>query len=107
MADNNIEDAKPKEGQAVDSVTEETPHPADADSSPGPYEGLEVNRPPVSTNEPTTPIAHSLVGGAGAPSPQETPPEEMTPDSPEVNPTEEQSDDAPKRGRPAKAAEDK
>jgi len=52
---------------AVQSVTTETPHPADESSAPGPYEGLEVNRPPVSTNDPEQPIAHSLVAGAGAP----------------------------------------
>lgn len=63
----NIKDPEP--GQAVTSVTTEVPHPADADSAPGPYEGLEVNRPPVSTNRPDVPIAHSLVAGAGAPSP--------------------------------------
>jgi hypothetical protein len=52
---------------AVQSVTEETPHPADESSQPGPYDGLELNRPPVSTNLPDVPIAHSLVEGAGAP----------------------------------------
>lgn len=55
---------------AVQSVTTETPHPADESSAPGPYDGLEVNRPPVSTNDPEQPIAHSLVGGAGAPTPR-------------------------------------
>jgi len=58
---------EPKEGQAVQSVTETVPHEADASSAPGPYDGLELNRPPVSTNDPETPIAHSLVAGAGAP----------------------------------------
>ena len=52
---------------AVESITEEVPHEADASSEPGPYEGLEVNRPPVSTNRPDVPIAQSLVEGAGAP----------------------------------------
>ena len=52
---------------AVESITEEVPHEADASSQPGPYEGLEVNRPPVSTNRPDVPIAQSLVEGAGAP----------------------------------------
>lgn len=52
---------------AVESVTEEVPHEADASSAPGPYEGLEVDRPPVSTNDPEQPIADSLVAGAGAP----------------------------------------
>lgn len=55
---------------AVTSVTTEVPHPADASSAPGPYEDLDVNRPPVSTNDPETPIAHSLVAGAGAPTPE-------------------------------------
>jgi len=55
---------------AVQSVTTETPHEADESSAPGPYEGLEVNRPPVSTNDPEQPIAHSLVAGAGAPTPE-------------------------------------
>ena len=52
---------------AVMSVTTEVPHEADASSAPGPYKDLDVNRPPVSTNDPETPIAHSLVAGAGAP----------------------------------------
>jgi hypothetical protein len=67
----NIRDADPDKGEAavgpVETVTEETPHPADESSAPGPYEGLDVNRPPVSTNDPETPIADSLVAGAGAP----------------------------------------
>lgn len=52
---------------AVQSVTTEVPHEADASSAPGPYQDLPLNRPPVSTNDPRTPIAHSLVAGAGAP----------------------------------------
>jgi hypothetical protein len=67
---------------AVTSVTETVPHPADADSSPGPYAGLEVNRPPVSTNDPTVPIAHSLVAGAGAPSPAAPEPTSEPPSTP-------------------------
>jgi hypothetical protein len=98
MAEDNIKE--PEEGQAVESVTEETPHPADEDSSPGPYTDLEINRPPVSTNEPDTPIAHSLVGGAGAPSPQVTPPEEQgQPEAEEPAPT-------PQRGRPPKESKE-
>jgi hypothetical protein len=62
-----IKKADMEEGQAVQSVTEETPHRADESSAPGPYNDLDVNRPPVSTNRPDVPIAHSLVGGAGAP----------------------------------------
>jgi len=62
---------------AVVSTTEATPHAADESSQPGPYEGLDVNRPPVSTNRPDVPIAQSLVAGAGAPQPTEGPnPEE-------------------------------
>lgn len=52
---------------AVQSVTTTVPHEADASSAPGPYNDLDVNRPPVSTNRPDVPIAHSLVAGAGAP----------------------------------------
>ena len=79
MSKGNID--KAEDIPAVESTTEATPHPADESSSPGPYEGLDVNRPPVSTNQATTPIAHSLVGGAGAPTPEpEGPlPEEQTP----------------------------
>jgi len=62
---------------SVVSTTEATPHAADESSQPGPYEGLDVNRPPVSTNRPDVPIAQSLVAGAGAPQPTEgVPPEE-------------------------------
>lgn len=63
----DIQKPDPEKGQAVQSVTETVPHEADASSAPGPYEGLELNRPPVSTNRPDVPIAHSLVAGAGAP----------------------------------------
>lgn len=68
-------------GTAVSSVTEAVPSEADASSAPGPYNDLDVNRPPVSTNEPQTPIANSMVGGAGAPQPAEGPlPEDWEPD---------------------------
>ena len=63
----NIDEADMSEGQNVQSVTEEVPHPADGDSAPGPYEGLSPDRPPVSTTDPQVPIAQSLVAGAGAP----------------------------------------
>lgn len=67
----NIRAADPDKGETVaapvETVTESVPHEADASSAPGPYEGLEVNRPPVSTNDPQQPIADSLVAGAGAP----------------------------------------
>jgi hypothetical protein len=58
---------------AVVTTTEATPHPADETSAPGPYDDLDVNRPPVSTNRPDVPIAQSLVAGAGAPQPTEGP----------------------------------
>lgn len=64
---------------AVQSVTTETPHEADESSQPGPYDGLEVDRPPVSTNDPEQPIAQSLVAGAGAPTPPG--PDEIHPES--------------------------
>lgn len=60
-------DIKETPGQAVTSVTTVVPHKADASSAPGPYEGLEIERPPVSTTKSDVPIAHSLVAGAGAP----------------------------------------
>lgn len=60
-----------QEVAAVVTTTESTPHPADETSAPGPYEGLYVNRPPVSTNRPDVAIAQSLVAGAGAPQPSE------------------------------------
>ena len=94
MAD--IEDAKPKEGQAVDTVTEATPHPADEDSTPGPYAGLSPDRPPVSTTQANVPIADSLVAGAG----------EGNQGQAEVNPEDqvaEGEEAAPRRGRPPKA----
>jgi hypothetical protein len=66
-----IRDADPEKGEGyvapVETVTEKTPHAADESSAPGPYEGLDLNRPPVSTNDPMQPIAQSLVAGAGAP----------------------------------------
>ena len=65
-------------GSAVTSITEEVPSEADADSN---RYADEVNRPPVSTNEPQTPIAQTLVAGAGAPQPTEGPnPEDWEPD---------------------------
>jgi hypothetical protein len=70
----DVRPADPDKGEAyaapVETVTENVSHPADASSAPGPYEGLEVNRPGVSTNDPEMPIADSLVAGAGAPTPE-------------------------------------
>jgi hypothetical protein len=81
------------EGNAVQSVTEVVPHPADADSSPGPYEGLHPDRPPVSSSQAPAELAHSLVAGAGAPSPDSvTPPED-----------EAETEETKKVGRPRKA----
>lgn len=80
MADSkgNIKRPDPDEhGTAVTSVTTNDSHPADADSSPGPYNDLPINRPGVSTNRPDMPIAQSLVTGAGAPSPSEDAPEDV------------------------------
>ena len=68
---------------AVESITEEVPSEADASSQPGPYDDLDVNRPPVSTNRPDVPIAQSLVAGAGAPTGE-----------PEVHPEEYVADNA-------------
>ena len=62
----NIQKADAEEGQAVQSVTTTVPDEADATSSPN-KQPDDVNRPPVSTNRPDVPIAHSLVAGAGAP----------------------------------------
>ncbi len=61
---------------AVESVTTEVPSEADATSAPSKL-SEEINRPPVSTNDPEVPSAHSLVAGAGAPTgPPELVPEE-------------------------------
>jgi hypothetical protein len=49
----------PEEGQAVESVTE-----LGDELNP-----TEVNRPPFSTNQTDVPIAHSSIGGPGAPTP--------------------------------------
>jgi len=62
-----VDGEKIEVGPGIQSVTKEVPHEADASSAPGPYNDLELNRPPVSTNDPQTPIAHSLIAGAGAP----------------------------------------
>ena len=73
---------KPGPGQAVTSVTEVVPHDADSSSEPGPYKDLSVDRPPVSTSDAQTPIAHSLVAGAGASHPPEPEPEQEEPEEP-------------------------
>jgi hypothetical protein len=61
-----IDKADPEKGQAVQSVTEVVPDEADSTSAPNKLPE-DVNRPPVSTNKPDVPIAHSLIAGAGAP----------------------------------------
>jgi len=97
---------------AVTSVTTETPHPADESSAPGPYDDLDVNRPPVSTNDPETPIAHSLVAGAGAPTgPPEIHPETHVADNAYVTSADKENVekvDAPAAsGSTSKASESK
>lgn len=53
---------------SVQSVTTGATHPAD--KTPAPVElPDEINRPPVSTNDPETPIAHSNLSGEMGPSP--------------------------------------
>ena len=90
------------EGTAVSSVTETVPSDADADSS---RYADDVNRPPVSTNEPTTPIANTLVAGAGAPQPNEGPnPEDWEPDG-SGGAKVKDDEDAPAAPKKAKASE--
>lgn len=60
-----IQKADPEKGQAVQSVTEVVPDEADSTSASNKLPE-DVNRPPVSTNKPDVPIAHSLIAGAGA-----------------------------------------
>lgn len=68
------------EGTASSSVTTSVPSEADSTSAPNALPD-DVNRPPVSTNEPQTPIAQTLVAGAGAPDPPKGPlPEDWEPD---------------------------
>lgn len=103
----NIEE--PGKGQAVESVTKTVPHEADATSAPGPYKDLPVNRPPVSTNDPETPIAHSLIAGAGAPTGEpEIHPETHVADNAYVTAADKENmqSDEPQRSRAA-AKEDK
>ena len=109
MAD--IEEPDAEKGQnpaSVESVTETVPHPADASSAPGPYEDLDVERPPVSTSRPDVPIAQRLVAGAGAPQP---PPEgdyrEMLDENPPANLYVQPGEGEAKRGpgRPKKTDE--
>jgi hypothetical protein len=85
-------------GTAVTSVTETVPSEADADSN---RYADDVNRPPVSTNEPQTAIAQTLVAGAGAPQPHEGPnPEDWEPDGSGGAKVKEEAAPAP----PARAA---
>jgi hypothetical protein len=87
---------------AVQSVTTVVPSEADASSAPGPYmEGgkpLDVNRPPVSTNRPDVPIAHSLVAGAGAPTGEPDYHPELGPDQEPDYGAQAAADEAAKAG---------
>ena len=74
-----IRDPDPKKGEAplaVQSVTDTTPAAADEDSAPGPYDGLELDRPPVSSSQAPAELAQSLVAGAGAGAAPPEPPSE-------------------------------
>ena len=87
---------------AVQSVTTVVPHEADASSAPGPYNDLDVNRPPVSTNRPDVPIAHSLVAGAGAPTGEPDYHPELGPDQ-EADYGAQAAADKAAEAKPAKA----
>lgn len=54
---------------AAETITHETPHPADESSAPGPYDDLSAERPPVSTTQSDVDVAQSLASGAGAHTP--------------------------------------
>lgn len=54
---------------AVQSVTTGATHPADKTSAPVKLPD-DVNRPPVSTNDPEVPIAHSNLSGEMGPTPE-------------------------------------
>jgi len=54
---------------AVQSVTTAATHPADKTSAPVELP-TDVNRPPVSTNDPEQPIAHSNISGDMGPTPE-------------------------------------
>jgi len=69
MAEKKNDGIQANPDSAALTVTHEVPHPADATSAPGPYDGLEADRPPVSTTDSDTPIAQSLAAGAGAHTP--------------------------------------
>lgn len=88
----------PTETAAVQSTTEAAPAAADQDSAPGPYEGLEPDRPPVSTTKADEPIAHSMVGGAGAPSPPSD--EALEAQAPAGDVTLEDPEAAPRKAKP-------
>ena len=70
----------------VQSTTTVTPSKADESSSPGPYQGDGAPKsedPPVRAAKPDTPIAQSLVAGAGQHTPPD--PDEFGPDGRPVN----------------------
>jgi hypothetical protein len=65
-----IKEAEAAGPPAVQSTTTVTPSPADETSMPN-HLNTETEQPPVRTARPDTPIAHSLMAGAG----QHTPPD--------------------------------
>lgn len=75
------ENTDPAPGAAV-TVTTETPHPADESSAPGPYAGLNAERPPVSTTKPDVDVAQSLAAGAGAHTPPDNVDEQLAANPP-------------------------
>lgn len=69
------------ETSAVQSTTKVTPSKADESSAPGPYQGdgaPDVEDPPVRAAHPDTPVAQTLVSGAGEHTPPD--PKEFGPD---------------------------
>jgi hypothetical protein len=64
---------------AVESVTTAATHPAD--KTPAPVElPTDVNRPPISTNRPDVPIAHSNITDGMGPTPEPDYHPELGPD---------------------------
>jgi hypothetical protein len=82
---------------AVQSVTTVVPSDADATSAPN-ETATDPNRPPVSTNRPDVPIAHSLVAGAGAPTGEPDYRPELGPDQEPDYGAQKAADDAAKAG---------
>lgn len=83
MADKqNIEQNDDGAPAAAETVTHETPHPADESSAPGPYDGLKADRPPVSTTKSDVGVAQSLAAGAGAHTPADDADEQLAANPP-------------------------